>query len=239
MRTFYALALTAALAVPAFAQPPGGGRGRGMGGMQAGPAFLLGSEDIQKDINFSAEQKEKFTKFQAEQREARQGLQGADQDERQKKMAEMQEKSTAFFKDLLTEDQNKRLKQIGLQNDLKTNPARAFTNEEHATALKLTDDQKAKIKEITDQLQKDRRELMQAGNQGGGGGGNGGRRGMQLSPEQQKKMDALSKESSDKIMEILTADQKKSLEDMKGKPFEGKMPTLGGGRRGGGGAGGN
>lgn len=233
MRTFCALVLTAALAVPAFAQPPGGRGGRGMGGMMGGPAMLLNSEDVQKDIKFTDEQKAKLKEFQAKRQEAMAELRNADMDQRQEMMKKLGEEATKFLKDTLTEEQSKRLKQIGLQNSLKTNPGAAFASEETATALKLTDDQKSKIKEIADQLNKDRREVF-----GGGQGGGGGRGRGQMTPEQTKKLEALSKEAHEKIMEVLTGDQKKTLEDMQGKPFEGKI-QMGGGRRGGAGGGGN
>jgi Spy/CpxP family protein refolding chaperone len=204
------------------------------GGMGGGPMMILGSEDVQKDIKFTDDQKEKLKDFRAKQQEARQALgQDATPEQRQEAGKKAAEESTKFLKDTLTEEQNKRLKEIGLQNTLKTNAAALGANEEYATALKITDDQKAKIKEIGDQARKDRQDIMGGG---GGGGGGGGARRQPPTPEQQKKLDALSKEASDKIMEVLTGDQKKMLEDMKGKPFEGKI-TFGGGRRPG--AGGN
>ncbi len=235
MRTFCALVLTAALAVPALAQPPGGGRGRGMGGgMGGGPAMLLRSEDVQKDIKLTDEQKEKLKTFQTKVQEDMQAMRGpdVDQEKRQELGKKIADDTAKFLKEALTDEQNKRLKEISLQNTVKNNPGALATSEEYATALKITDDQKTKIKEIADQARKDRQEVMG----GGGGGGGGGQRRQPPTPEQQKKLDALSKEAGDKIMEVLTADQKKSLQEMEGKPFEGKFPTFGGGgRRGGGG----
>ena len=98
----------------------------------------------------------------------------------------------------------------------------------------MTDEQKEKIKGIADQLNKDRREIT--------GGGGGGGRPMRPTADQQKKLDALSKEASEKIMEVLTEEQHKSLKELVGKPFEGKIEfgPPGGRRPGGaGGAGGN
>lgn len=54
-----------------------------------------------------------------------------------------------------------------------------------------------------------------------------------------EKMQEMRKEAEGKVLAVLTGDQKKKFEEMKGEPFE--MPqrtrTRGGGRRGGGGQG--
>src|SRR5258707_7265875 len=131
-----------------------------------------------------------------------------------KKRTEM---TTKFVKETLTSDQAKRYKEIQLQLGGLT---MAANNEETSKALKITDDQKEKLKEITDQLNKDRRELFS----GGGGFGD---------PETMKKVQALQKEASSKALEVLTSDQKKSWEEMTGKAFEIKMDAgagFGGGK---------
>src|SRR5262249_2850313 len=145
----------------------------------------------------------------------------------QEKMAELrkknQEDTAKFMKETLNEEQSKRLNQISLQQSLKNNPAGAFYTinfsrdgitfgdpTETGKALKLTDEQKDKIKSINEQYSKDMRELR-----GGGGGG----RPMRPDPDTQKKIDALRKETGEKIMDVLTEDQKKALNELKGEEF--------------------
>jgi Spy/CpxP family protein refolding chaperone len=239
MRTLTTLMLTAALAIPAFAQPPRGGGGMFGGG---GGAQLLRNEDVQKDLKLTDEQKTKIKEFQDKQQAAmREAFGGGGQPDREK-MQEMfkknAEESAKFLKETLTEDQNKRLKQISLQASMKNNPAVAlftptFENmmfglgdpTETGKALKVTDEQKDKIKSIAETMQKDLRELRP---QGGG----------RPSADEQKKMDAVRKEATEKIMETLTDDQRKTLKDLQGEEFKGNLGGGQGRRPGAGGAGG-
>src|SRR5262249_40766488 len=72
MRTLTALMLAAVIALPAMAQRPQrpGGGGMGFGGPPTGVA-LLSSEDVQKDLKLSDEQKEKVKTYLAKQAEER------------------------------------------------------------------------------------------------------------------------------------------------------------------------
>ena len=248
MRTVTALILTATLAVPAFAQQPprrGGGAGGMFGG--GGPAGLLRSEDVQKELKLTDEQKTKLKEFNDKQAAARReafggggGGGGFDREKMQEFARKSQEETTKFLKDTLTEDQNKRLKQIGLQQSMKTSPAGAlftisFSQDgislgeptETGKALKVTDEQKDKIKSINEQSMKDIRELFTPGER--------------PSADAQKKMENLRKEAAEKVMEVLTEEQRKTLKELQGEEFKGKIETgPPGGRRpgGAGGAGG-
>jgi Spy/CpxP family protein refolding chaperone len=226
MRTLMALVLTAAMVAPVYAQRQRGQGGRGgMFGPPSG-AMLLGSEDVQKDLKLTDEQKEKYKEFSTKQREAMRELfaggERPDREKMQEIMKKNQEEGAKFVKDNLTADQAKRLKQIGYQ----VGGVNVFASEDVQKELKLTDEQKEKIKGIMDQMRKDMADIR------GGTGGGGGR--PMLTPEQQKKMEALRKEATEKVHEVLTADQKKTWETMTGPKFEGKIQPPGGGRRRGG-----
>lgn len=232
MRTMLALVLTAAMVAPLYAQRAQrgqGGRGgaRGMFGAPTG-AMLLASEDVQKDLKLTDEQKEKYKAFSTKQQEAmRELFSGGERPDREKMqeiMKKNQEESAKFVKDTLTADQGKRLKQIGYQ----VGGVNVFASEDVQKELKLSDEQKEKIKGIMDQMRKDMADIR---------GGAGGGRPMQLTPEQQKKAEALRKEATEKVQEVLTSDQKKTWETMVGPKFEGKIQRPGAGRRRG--AGGN
>jgi hypothetical protein len=116
---------------------------------------------------------------------------------------------------ILKPDQAKRLAQIGRQNA----GVRGLIGTETAKELKLTDEQKTKIKEISTELDKDVAELMPMGKGGFGGGFGGGR----ISPETREKVAHLRKEAMEKATESLTADQKTKWKELTGDPFEMKF----------------
>jgi hypothetical protein len=130
---------------------------------------------------------------------------------------------------ILKPDQAKRLKEIMLQQSLRTAGPAGLLNADLTTALKLNDDQKEKIKTIGDDFSKERQQVMQEAGlggrrgAGGGGGGGGGRPDPAKRDEAMKKVEGLNKESMTKAVALLSADQKKSLDDMKGAAFEIKI----------------
>src|SRR4029077_20062920 len=120
----------------------------------------------------------------------------------------------------LKPEQAARLKQIQLQQV----GVAVFTSEELAKGLglayegkkiTLTDDQKEKLKEIADQTMKDGMEMFKSG------GGFG--------PDTMKKVQALRKEASDKSVNLLTSEQKKTWTEMTGKPLDIPFELPGGG----------
>jgi Spy/CpxP family protein refolding chaperone len=228
MRAFKFSLATAVLATVivglAMAQPPGGGAGRGMGGMRAaGGLFLLRSPDVQKELKLTDDQKTKLedavkkqTEKQQEQRAAmKEG--GFDKDKMQAMMKEMTDAADKAVKEILNADQQKRLKQIGWQQI----GSAAFTEKDVETALKLTDEQKDKIKGLNEEMRNDMREIFQSA------GGN--------QEEVQTKMAALRKETMEKAEGVLTNDQKKHFKELLGAKFEGKIEMGMGGAQGKGG----
>ena len=100
---------------------------------------------------------------------------------------------------ILKPEQFSRLKQIARQQG---GPA-AYMSPENAKDLKLTDEQKKKLKEITDELQKDTMALFQGG----------------FSAETREKMQMLAKEASEKATGVLTDEQKSKWKELTGEPF--------------------
>ena len=109
---------------------------------------------------------------------------------------------------ILKPEQLARLKQISRQQG---GPG-AYLKAENVADLKITDEQKKKLKEINDELQKDVMELR--GGTGGGKGGFG-----PLPPETRTKITALTKEATDKAVDVLTAEQKSKWRELTGEPF--------------------
>jgi Spy/CpxP family protein refolding chaperone len=130
------------------------------------------------------------------------------------KMREISQETLKAMDTTLNADQMKRFKQIMLQGSVRMQGPAVFSDPDIQKSLKLTDEQKDKIKTINTDLGKDREELFKDA-QGDPAKGR----------EAFQKMGGLSKEAMEKATKILTADQKKLLDELKGEPFE--MPPPG------------
>lgn len=193
---------------------PGGGRGM-MGGFGSIYGYLSNNKDLQAELKVTDEQKKKFEEIaKAQQGKMRELFTGGGfgrdaTDEQRKEMREKMDKFAAetkkAYEEALTPAQAKRITQIGYQQQ----GIRAFSNKEVQTALKMTDDQKEKIKGVMETYMKDAQELR------------GGRdRGQRPSEENQKKLEALRKDAEEKVVAALTDEQRKSWKDMTGEKFD-------------------
>jgi hypothetical protein len=210
-----ALGAIALLSAPVLAQGRGGfGRG--------GLAALAQNKSVQDELKIKDDEKTKVDDAIKKVREdlkdeyAKVGRNStASDDEKAAARKKINEATTKAIKETLSADQFKRLQQINRQQE----GIRVFTNEDVQSALKLTDDQKDKLKGIAETYQKD----MQALRPTGGG---------QPSADDRAKMATLRKETMGKAKDALNADQKKTLDDLLGKPFEVKFEPRGGGAGG-------
>jgi len=185
--------------------------------------MLLRNPGVQKELKVTDDQKEKLTKISADIREKHKDdlakLRDLSQEDRTKLMKEIADESKKAYGEVLNADQMKRLHQIELQQ----RGVQAFSDPEVQSALKLTDEQKDKLKTINE----DARKEMQAAFQGGGQGGD--------REAAMKKLQELRKDTMDKASAVLTADQKKAWKDMTGEAYEVKFEGgPGAGRRPGG-----
>jgi len=216
-----ALGLVLASQSAALAQRGGGG---GFGGGNSS-IQLLGSEQIQKELAITSEQLEKIKTVQTESRElmqkAMEGLAPFNRDatpeertaameERRKKMEPVTKEIQSKLDAVLTDKQKTRLKEIAIQ--VQGNRG-ALQNPDVVAALKITDEQKTKIEKIGTELREEMRNLR------GGGGGRGG-----------EAMQELMAESETRVMAVLTAEQKETLEKLKGAKIEIDRTQLRGGR---------
>jgi hypothetical protein len=203
----------------------GGGRGQGRGGFGGGfgggGLFMLRMPEVQKELKMTDAQVGKLEGKQTEVRQAMQELfqngggggggQGGPNPEMMQKMQAIQTKAVA---DILDMSQQKRLKQLELQQQ----GPNALANPDVQKDLGLTEDQKTKIKGIQDASRQEMMGLFQGG-------------GFQdLSPEERQqlmtKMQTMRKASGDKMTALLTAAQKTKLTELQGAPF--KFPEFGG-----------
>jgi hypothetical protein len=200
---FAALVALAGTAVAQQRQLPFGG---GFGGA----AFLLRNPDVQKELKLSDEQvtktKDVLQNVSATFKEKFAALKDTPQEDRQAKMQEIMKAMSAendkVLKDVLNADQQKRLKQLELQQ----RGADAFTDPEVEKALSMTAEQKEKIKTLNEDSRKEMREIFQnaAGN----------------FQEAMTKIQTLRKETLEKTTATLTDAQKTKWKEMTGAPFE-------------------
>jgi Spy/CpxP family protein refolding chaperone len=215
----FALALVAAVASPALAQPPGGGRGFG-GGMSG--MMLLGQKSVQEDLKLSDDQIKKVQEYNQKALAGFRDLQGLSQEERTKKLEDSRKEGEKFLADTLKPEQAKRLKEISFQQAMKLGMGAVLNNQEYAKDLNLTDEQKDKIKAMGEDARKFREEL-------------GIQRGQRPTEEQQKKQADFRKGQDEKYSKMLTEDQKAKLKTLAGAEFKGEITPFGGRRPGGGG----
>ncbi len=222
-------ASSAAVGQPAAEGPQRQSRGFGMGGMGGfgsaadmwGP--LLRSEQVRKELELVPEQLDKLKeigeKASARMRDgfaAMRGLRDASPEERKAKMTEFGNKARAQAEELRKESegvllphQAERLKQVALQ----VRGVRALEDKEVQTSLSLTDEQKNQLKSL--------RESMIAKFRGMGRPESDEER-----KAQREKMQAAGKELEEKVLGILTPEQKEKFEKMKGAKLDLDMSQL-------------
>lgn len=191
----------ALLASAAWAQPGRGGFGGGFG---QNALTLASIEQVQQELALTDSQKTELASLAEAargQRGERPNFQNLTEEERAKlreQAAERVKQAREAVAKVLKPEQLERLDQILLQS----RGVSALTESEVAGKLKLTDDQSAKLRQLSDERGQAVRAAMQAGD--------GAR----------EKITALMAESEKQALEVLTAEQREQFAAMKGKPFE-------------------
>ena len=258
MRMRYVVAgglLLAGMMAVVQAQPGGFGRGGGGGG----PTGLVNNKAVQEDLKLTEDQVTKVREWSKDFGKKRfeimqdKGIDFKDfksfnTPEGREKMAEVNafvnKEAYKELGDVLKKEQIDRLKQIDLQQQ----GVNAFSTEEVASSLKLTDMQKTSVKGILGDFQKESREIRTeaGGGKGGGGKGGGGKGGKGgggkggkggfggggfggFDPATQAKIAKVEKEAMGKITDLLDDSQKKSWKEMTGAEFDRSklVPTFG------------
>jgi hypothetical protein len=138
---------------------PGGRRG---GGGQTSPSQLLRRDDVRQELELTEEQLESLRELGQDRmggrsrEELREEFEGLSQEERREKMQEMrterEESMKVKMSEILLPFQVERLTQISNQMSARSG-ANSLTNGALAEKLKITDEQKEKIKEKAEKLQ--------------------------------------------------------------------------------------
>jgi hypothetical protein len=206
--TVLTLGVAALLAMPAIAQQAKH-KGHGSRMPMGGGAGLIANQDVQKELKLTKEQTSKAEAVARTVREKYHGefakFEDLDAQSRLEKTAEivrnMTSETNKGLADVLKPEQMTRYRQIQLQQL----GLMAFTEPDIQSKLKLSDEQVGRIRKISAESQSQRREFAQ-------GGGNRG--------EMQKKAETRGKDSMDKILAVLSADQKQAWKEMTGEPFD-------------------
>lgn len=223
--TLMAVVGIAALSTAAFAQGgrgggAGGGQGmpRMMGGMMGNPVQLVMNESVQRELALTDAQKKQLSdKFPnvggpgggfgggaggggGRGAGGGGGAGGGMTAEQRAAQREQQEKD---LQAILTPAQYTRLTEISLQQQ---GPAAILTNDKVAKELGVTDDQKSKMQDIQRQAGEQMRENMQ--NLQGAS-----------REEMMEAMNRFRTQVNDRMLAVLTADQKAKWTAMLGKPF--------------------
>jgi Spy/CpxP family protein refolding chaperone len=216
-RWMAAVAVLAAATTAVSAQPQGGRRPMSLG---PSPLQLLGQKSVQEELKMTDDQTKSVGELSQKQLRGLAGLQDLDPEEREKKFSEMRKEAEKNISEILKPEQAKRLNQIYLQQQ----GAQAFERPEVVKDLKITDEQKAKIKDMREAAEKE----IRSGNRPGGGD----------RMEVRRRMQEMNRTAGEKIVStVLTEEQKTKWKEMAGAPFKGEI-RIQGGRPGGGGGGG-
>ncbi len=219
IRRSFAVALavvTISFASFAWAQQPGQ-RSRGgfvpfFGG--GGNIGLLMRDDVRKELEIVDDQVKKIQALGDEMREQMRdlysGLRDLSQEERQAKFAELREKSAELQKELsakvdevLLPHQRDRLKQIGLQMQMRYRGTSGLLTDQLAEDLNITDEQKEKLRAKAEEVRKSLEEQIAKARA----------------------------EARDELLEVLTPEQREKLKALLGDDFQTESNFGGGFRR--------
>lgn len=165
---------------------------------------LLQIKDVQEELKLTDDQIAKIDEFVKKQQAVAVPIKN--NEDFQKRMKEIAEGADKIVADTLKAEQSKRLDQLDLQRH-------GINSPKAIEALKITDEQKAKFKDIQMESLKELRAIFQ-----GAQGGNG--------EEAQKKIAEFQGKIKDKLIDVLTPEQKTTWKDMTGEPFKGKLSPV-------------
>ncbi len=199
-----------------------------MGGRMGGGGGLLQlaqNKAVQKEIDALEDQVEKITKLAEELRGERPDFSGVREmseedrtkffEKMQKERAEQAKKGDKALADILIGPQIDRLNEIRVQQLGRMGVGRALMDDKVAAKLELGS-KKAEIATAMGKMGEEMRAIFQSGDR----------------ENMREKMTELREKSDAEVLGLLSADQKKAFESMKGDPFE--MPrSQRGGQRGG------
>jgi hypothetical protein len=180
---------------------------RGRGGMVS-PIVLASAEGVQAELSLNDDQKQAIDElresWRSQLREMYQARDDRSFEELTEKRQELSNETDGKLKELLEEEQAKRLGQIFIQ----VNGAQSVSHPLVAQVLSLSDEQKEQVRAVNRESMEARRKVWQDARDGG-------------SREQMREQMAKLREDANKnLLAKLTDEQKEKLESLKGEAFE-------------------
>jgi hypothetical protein len=221
MRTFWKWALV--LGLPAVclatarpADPPQRSRGERVVAMEEVlELLLLRQHSVREELKIGHDDAEKIFEFTAKQQEEAEKVNDLPEAERRAKYDRMARENTTFLATHLTPQQHTRLEQISMH----LAGLMWLTRPAIAGKLKLTAEQKEKAHQYQDQARKDVAEALRTEDR----------------DARRQKLAELHKANHDRLLELLTDEQKATWKELAGPPFKGKIvfeePEEGGGQK--------
>jgi Spy/CpxP family protein refolding chaperone len=197
--------LTLVAALPANAQQGGGGWGRVF---QIPAVTLAQLKDVQEELKLTDEQKEEVAKLNDKLNEDRRELfQSGDREQFREKWTKINSDASDAFEKLLDDDQAARAQEIYVQ----VNGPAVLADEKVAGKLELSDEQKEALRDV---MAASRETFMGAG-----------LRDMDREAAAAK-IDELMASRDEKLLEVLTDDQRAQFEKMQGEAIEVDLSEL-------------
>lgn len=195
----------------AMAQPGGRGGDRGgFGRMFNSPLMLLRNERVQEELELVDDQIEELNELQQEimekVRDMFRDMRDLDQDERADRMRKIGEYMEDIQKDvdsILLPHQQQRLRQLAYQTQTRRPGALPITDE-LAKELNISDEQMEKLREAAEKANE----------------------------EMRKEMEKLRQKTIEKVLSVLSPEQRAKYKELMGEPFEFGDPRQGFGRGG-------
>ena len=188
----------------------GGFFGRGMRGMRGmATLFYLNNPQVQEELKMTDDQKSSLEGLREAQGDLFRGLRDLTDEERQKKFQDLAKQSKETVEKTLNKMQQARLRQIELQQTSRFGLAGVLLGEEIVKGLKITEEQKKKVNEITEETAAAREDLTAAVEEG-----------LIDRTELRGMIRELGSKETEDVMAVLNEAQKKQWTAMLGKPFE-------------------
>jgi Spy/CpxP family protein refolding chaperone len=166
--------------------------------------MLLRQKSVQEDLKVTDAEARKIDEFATQQWKKVRAMRDLSEAERNQRFEAMARENEKFIHDTLTPEQRKRLNQITMQlTGLLWAPRPHVASE-----LRLTDEQKRKIKELHKEAHK---EAMEAIRSASGG---------EVPREKWREMRMANRR---RLMSVLTDEQKAKWKEMAGEPFRGEL----------------
>jgi hypothetical protein len=221
--------LCVALVSPALAQPRLGGGTLGGGGLSGAMQsrgtlihfLLLEQPSVQQELKASADQVQRARQAGESQRQTLDGLSSLPREEAAKKLIEAQQSADKQLQSILSPEQFRRLKEIGLQQ---IGPL-ALARGDVADAVGLAADQQQTIRTLQEQLLQTVTQSVQRSQPAAGGRPKLREVKAKIAGlnESVARVQAAKKDTEGKILGLLTAEQKTKWSQLQGVRFQGQL----------------